>query len=331
MPNDVSKDRLDRLREDLASLRARATAEFDLPPPSETRHEPVEDRAEDGSADATAVAETVGTDVQVIEYPVMVGGTVREPTPAEAADEADAEAADEADPAATAIKPEPVPAAGERPRTPDRDKRSTSRRTTSRPPRPPRRGPFRPRVRRPPRRVAVAHPIPVARRPSYLAGPRWPQWTLVSGLLVALVILPATLQLAYRLVQAMLDTTVLLGATPTRVDFLHAAGGVAGGGLTLAAALAAVGIAKGKGGYLAGAGGVIGGFCVLPVLIYTANAGIVSAPLPQIAEMIRPPAWENTAVLGAVYWLSVIALVTAAADLLYRSTRAIWRTLAPQG
>lgn len=152
-------------------------------------------------------------------------------------------------------------------------------------------------------------------------------WDITSGIAVAVVMLPALWQLAHRLFQAMLDTTVLLGADPTRTDFLHAAAGVSGGGLTLALAIVAVAVVKGRAGYLAAAAGVVTFFCVFPYVVYTANAGIVSAPVPPLEQMIRPPAWPRQTELGLVFWLAAAAAVAAVADLLVRSAEAMTRAL----
>ncbi|HUG85668.1 MAG TPA: hypothetical protein VMM13_13975 [Euzebya sp.] len=182
-------------------------------------------------------------------------------------------------------------------------------------------------MRRPSARKAVPVPIPVPRRPPYLAGPRWPVWGLTSGSAVAVVMLPALWQLAFRLLQAMRDTSVLLDPAPTRTDFLHAAAGVAGGGLTLALAIVAYAVVKGRPGFLGAALGVVTFFCVFPYLAYTANAGIVSAPVPPLSDMLQPPAWPRQTELGLVFWLAAGAALAAVADLLVRSADAIARTL----
>lgn len=182
-------------------------------------------------------------------------------------------------------------------------------------------------MRRPAPHKVVPVPIEVRRRPSYVAAPRWPQWGFVSGTVVLAVLLPAIWQLSYRLLQAMLDTSVLLGADPSRSDFLHAAAGVAGGGLTLSLAVAAIAVVKGKAGYLAAAGGVLTFFCIFPYLAYTANAGIVSAPLPPVEAMIRPPRWAFHGQLNATFWLTAVALIIAVLDLAYRSVAAVARTV----
>lgn len=160
-----------------------------------------------------------------------------------------------------------------------------------------------------------------------MAAPRWPVWTLVSGLAVAAVMLPAAGQLAYRLLMAMRDTSVLLGGDPTRADHLHAAAGVAGGGVTLALAVAALAVVKGRAGYLAAAGAVLTVFCVFPWIAHTAIAGVISAPLPAFAQMITPPRWDAHGELQLILWLCGAAFVAAVGDLVVRSATAIGRTV----
>lgn len=192
----------------------------------------------------------------------------------------------------------------------------------ARPARPPRRI-LPPRATRPPRRLAVPAPIPVARRPDWLAGPRWPSWDLPSGATAAVIGLLAVVQMAHRLVQAMLDTSVLLGADPTRTDHLHAAAGVAGGGVTLALALAALAVVKARTGYLVAAGAVLLAFGAFPAIAHTANAGIVAAPLPDLGTMIRPPRWGRQGLMVLAFCASLGALVAALADLAVRSLGAL--------
>ncbi|MGI9018329.1 MAG: hypothetical protein ACR2HR_14715 [Euzebya sp.] len=137
----------------------------------------------------------------------------------------------------------------------------------------------------------------------------------------------AVAQLAYRLFQALLDTSMLLGADPSRADYLTAAAGVTGGGLTLALAVTALAVVKGRPGYFAAAAGVLIFFGVLPILAYSATAGIVSAPSPTMAQLLRPPGWEYHSQLTVAFWIAGVALAAAAGDLAVRSVVAVWRTL----
>jgi hypothetical protein len=302
MPDRVNRDRLDRLRADLADLRARTTAQFG----------PAEDAtAADGADPARRARAERVADVRAAAAATSAGsGAVA------TSDAQDDGASDDRLPTSsttvehrTRRQPAPLPRL----------------RRSPKPPRPPRRL-RRPRVRRPPSRFAVPTPIAVSRRPSWVAPPRVGTWDAPSALVAIAVLLPASLQLGYRLVQAMFQTSAILGADPTRSDHLHAAAGVAGGGITLAAAVAAVAIAKNRPGYLAGAVGVVLAFCVLPHLAYTANAGIVAASIPQWSQMIAPPQWPRSGALTATFWLAVVALVAAAIDLVWRSAHALWRT-----
>ncbi len=129
-----------------------------------------------------------------------------------------------------------------------------------------------------------------------------------------------------RLLQAMSETSLLLGADPTRTDYLRAAAGVAGGGITLALALGAVGVVRGRWSYLSAALGVLGLFTALPFLVYTSNAGIVAAPLPDLGAMVQPSGWPRPDLLALAFWTSAAAFLGASVDLLYRSLRAL-RTL----
>lgn len=164
-----------------------------------------------------------------------------------------------------------------------------------------------------------------------MAAPRWPIWGWGSGAAVTLLLLPAVAQMAYRLLQATVDTSIFIGADPTRSDHLHAAAGVAGGGLTLALAVAAVALVRGKAGYLAAAVGVITVFCVFPFIAHTANAGVVSAPLPPLADLISPPRWDQQGTLTLAFWLALGALVAAACDLVLRSVTAVGRVVLDRG
>jgi hypothetical protein len=288
---DVSADRLERLRGDLAALRARTAAELGVaapavePTPSPTR------RAT--SAPATSTPDSSTPDSS---------------TPATGRRAAD---------------PDDGTTAGRRPRSP-RPSRAP------RPPRPPRRGPLPTLARwrrRPPARLAVPAPVPVRRRPGYLAAPRWPIWTASRAAAAIAVGLPVALQLAHRLSRAMVETSVLLGATPTRTDFLRAAGGVAGGGLTAALAVAALAVVRGRPGYLAGAAGLLGLFVALPWMAYTRTAGIVTASTPTLQEVLAPQGWAGGGALTAVFWLAALALLAALVDLGLRSARALGRAL----
>lgn len=354
MTQDVSRERLDRLREDLAALRARTTAEFGLPPDLPPDEGPTLRRTgwrlRVGDAGATppavgAAAPATGADGTAV---TAAGGPQQSPdapTTATAAPTASARVTPTAPTAPDAVRaadhdrsaavaqrpapagtrtPRPLPAtAGTRP---PRIRPPIARPPSARPPKPARRL-RRPRVKKPARRLAVPQPILVRRRPPWLAGPRWPVWRWGSGVACVAVLLPAVAQMAYRLLQAMADTSILLGADPTRSDHLHAAAGVAGGGITLALAVAAFAVVKGRPGYLVAAGGVVIAFCVFPFLAHTAIAGVVSAPLPPLAQMITPPRWDHPRLLTAAYWLAAAALVMAIGDLVVRSALAAGRAV----
>lgn len=292
MPNDLNAARLERLRGDLAALRARTAAEFGVslaastPAAANGRRPDTDAQPEhDGDPDGALSSNRAPSSNSAVPAAQRTRTTVLSP------------------PARPAVK---------RPR---------------RAPRPPRRPVFRQRARPPSTRAAVPRPITVRRRPAYLVGPRWPRWGPASGIVALVVLVPAVAQLAFRLLQAMTDTTTLLGADPTRSDYLDTAAGVAGGGLTLAIAVAALAVVRGRVGYLAGAVGIVAFFCLLPFVAYTATAGIVSAPVPPLQEMIQPPGWEYQEQLLAAFWLSVVALVAAVLDLVYRSVVAVQQSL----
>lgn len=163
-----------------------------------------------------------------------------------------------------------------------------------------------------------------------MAPPRWPTITFVSGLVITLVMVPVVAQLAFRLLTAMEETSFLLGADPTRADQLRAAAGVAGGGITTALAVAALGIVRGRVGYVVGAVAVVLLFVVFPYLGYTANAGIVAAPVPTLEEMLAPQGWDRAGQLRVTFWLAAGAFLAAVLDLLYRSATALRAGLKPE-
>ncbi len=145
----------------------------------------------------------------------------------------------------------------------------------------------------------------------------------MSGVAVALVALPSVAQLAYRLAKAMEQTSFLLGADPTRTDHLRAAAGVAGGGITIALAIAALAVVRGRPGYLTAAASALVLFGVFPFVAASANAGIVAAPVPPFEELLRPVGWGYHGALTATFWVCAAALVAAVADLVYRSVAAV--------
>lgn len=310
MPRDLNDDRLERLRGDLAALRARTAAELTAGLTSTGLVRPHDEQSPaTPEGESPAATPPVGT-----PSPNGVPGR------------------DHGRPTAELPAAPPRPAArpvapGQESRTPRAGRTRPVVARRSRPPRPPARPLLRRGGRQPSRRRAVPTPITVRRRPSYIAGPRWPVWGWTSGIVALLVLLPAVAQLAYRLLQAMADTTAILGGDPSRTDYLQAAAGVAGGGLTLALAIAALAVVKGRMGYLAGAVGILAFFALLPYVAYTATAGIVSAPLPPLQQMIQPLGWQYHAQLLAVFWLCAGALIASILDLLYRSVVALQRTL----
>lgn len=166
-------------------------------------------------------------------------------------------------------------------------------------------------------------PIPVRRRPDWVAAPRWPKVTLVGGLVMVMVLVPVCGQLALRLWTAMNETSFLLGADPTRADWLRTAAGVAGGGITTALATFALGVVRGRPGYLAGGLAVLLLFVAFPYVAHTANAGLVAAPLPSLGQMVTPAGWEHAGFLQATFLLAAGALVAAVADLVWRSIVAL--------
>ena len=274
MSQDVNRDRLERIRSDLAALRATADIE-DATPPAPA---PVNGATRDGEPMEPATVEAPATD-------------------------ANPEAAHRP---ATTTTTAPTGLLG-RPRIP----------------RPPRRNPFRRRARRPSKRLAVPAPIPVRRRPVWLAGPRWPVADALSTTVIVLVMVPVVAQMANRLWVATNETSVLLGADPSRADALRAAAGVAGGGITVALAVFALAVVRGRPGYIAGGVAVLLLFVAFPYVAYTANAGIVSAPIPTLGEMVVPRGWERANQLGAVFLLAAGVLTAAMVDLAYRSVLAL--------
>ncbi len=274
MSQDVNRDRLERIRSDLAALRAAADIE-DAAPPAPA---PVNGATRDGEPMEPATVEAPATDA-----------------PPEAAHRP-----------ATTTTTAPTGLLG-RPRIP----------------RPPRRNPFRRRARRPSKRLAVPAPIPVRRRPVWLAGPRWPVADALSSTVIVLVMVPVVAQMANRLWVATNETSVLLGADPSRADALRAAAGVAGGGITVALAVFALAVVRGRPGYIAGGVAVLLLFVAFPYVAYTANAGIVSAPIPTLGEMVVPRGWERANQLGAVFLLAAGVLTAALVDLAYRSVLAL--------
>ncbi|MEO2108017.1 MAG: hypothetical protein ABGZ36_20560 [Actinomycetota bacterium] len=166
-------------------------------------------------------------------------------------------------------------------------------------------------------------PIPVRRRPVWLAGPRWPVADALSTTVIVLVMVPVVAQMANRLWVATNETSVLLGADPSRADALRAAAGVAGGGITVALAVVALAVVRGRPGYIAGGVAVLLLFVAFPYVAYTANAGIVSAPIPTLGEMVVPRGWERANQLGAVFLLAAGVLTAALVDLAYRSVLAL--------
>ena len=322
----------------------------ELPTPAEEPAPAVEEAAE--PEDAVEVAAAVDADEPVeAEGPLEAEGPVEAETlvatepPAviETQVEAEAPASDDAyfatpasmtaaASAATSVGPTPSPTQPaadtplpDEPAPAEKARPSATRRPRRRPraPRPPRRNPLRRRARRPPSRLAVPTPIPVRRRPEWVAAPRWPKVTLVAGIVIALVLVPVVAQLAVRLLTAMEETSFLLGADPTRADWLRAAAGVAGGGITAALATFALGIVRGRPGYVAGGVAVLLLFVAFPWVAHTANAGLVSAPLPSLAAMIQPEGWGNGLLLQGSFLLALGALVGAVADLAWRSVQAL--------
>lgn len=310
MSRDLNADRLERLRGDLAALRARTAEELT---PGLVGTGPV---TPDGSA-RPVPDDAVSSPTVWLPQPTADRGPTN----------------DNAQPTISAPAQRTVGSAplAPSPRTPvsapvtHRPSRAPTRRTRA--PRPPTRPFLARRPKQPSRRRAVPTPITIKRRPGFIAGPRWPVWGFTSGVIALLVLLPAVAQLAYRLLQAMADTTSVLGADPSRTDYLQAAAGVAGGGLTLALAVAALAVVKGRTGYLAGAVGILAFFALWPYVTYTATVGIVSAPLPPVQQMIQPPGWDYQTQLLAAFWLSSAAFVAAILDLLYRSILAVQQTL----
>ncbi|MEE8602488.1 hypothetical protein [Euzebya tangerina] len=316
MPKNVKDDRLQQLRGDLAALRARAAAEFGEPdgPPEEPAGPPERATSTPVAADA-AVAPIRPADAPT-EAPsdddISTGEVTAYVEDAAPSDEA----TDAAEPQSAHAVQGPVL------RSPSR---GPAARRRKRPPKPRRRSPLRPRTRKPPPRLAVPQPIAVRRRPAYLVGPRWPVWKLASGTIVVVVLGLATAQLALRLWFTINDTAILLGADPTRTDYLHAAAGIAGGGLTMALAVAALAVVRLRWGYLAAAGGVLLFFAIIPYYAYTATAGIVSAPLPVFEQMIRPSQWEYHPLFTASYRIALVALIAAVVDLVVRAVMALVR------
>ena len=305
MSQDVNRDRLERIRSDLAALRAAADIE-DVAPP-----EP---------AAVNATSNGNGRAGHGVEAPEATPARSQEPAAARspAAAAASSGRTSSTGPSADGTTSE----AAHRPAT-----TSTTAPTglLGRPriPKPPRRNPFRRRARRPSKRLAVPAPIPVTRRPVWLAAPRWPVPDAVSTTVIVLVMVPVIAQMASRLWVATNETSVLLGADPSRADALRAAAGVAGGGITVALAVFALAIVRGRPGYIAGGVAVLLLFVAFPYVAYTANAGIVSAPIPTLGEMVVPRGWPRANQLGAVFLLTAGALVAALVDLAYRSVLAL--------
>lgn len=293
MPPDarrtVTDDRLDRLRGDLAALRAKTARDFPVAQPDA---EPPDVRGGDHAA-----------------------GNGRMPSRARTPSLAEPDGGP---------GPQPGPAAAPRTRSHPPAARPGRRRVRA--PRPPRRNPLRVlalRAHRPPERLRVPTPVPVRRRPAHIAPPRWPLWTPPRVAIAVAIGVPAVLQLAYRLARATAETSVLMGADPSRADYLRAATGVAGGGATLALTVAALAVVRGRPGYLAAAVGVVGAFVALPWMAYTATAGIVQATVPGLADAIAPTDWAAGGWLALAFWLSAAALVAAVGDLLWRSVAAL--------
>lgn len=330
MTGDVDRERLKRLRGDLAELRARAmrdqgetdgdassTVEPSIPDEPASAPAPVVVAAEPGTV-LTPVARPATTEPD--HDPVTVADDDNDHADIESPHGTEDDGAGlGSEDGTTASEDAATVAAGRASRSPERSVEGTRRRI----PRPPRRNPFRRRAHRPPDRLAVPAPIPVERRSVWAAAPRWPVIDWVSGPVIALVMVPVAAQLVFRLWTAMTTTSVLTGADPSRADFLLAAAGVAGGGLTAALAVAALAVVRGRLGYLAGAGATLLMFTVFPYLAYTANAGIVSAPLPSLAEMVAPAGWPRAEQLGAVFFMAAAALAAAVIDLLYRGATAV--------
>lgn len=308
MPNDLNDDRLDRLRGDLAALRARTARDFGV-----SDRQPVIKAA---TRPVTKPVKRSQTKVERSQTNLvnksMTQQAVDSSTPPDTADDSDTFDDEGWGSVMSAGRARPPPAAG--------------RRQRSRPSKPPRRSPFRRRASRPSARLAVPTPIVVRRRPSWMAAPRWPVWHVGGAVVAILVMIPAVGQLAYRLLNATQDTSILLGADPSRNDYLSAASGVAGGAITLALAVAALAVVRGRLGYVAASIGVFGFFGIFPFLVYTATAGILSASLPPLLEMIRPPGWQYQQQLSLIFWLCLLALGVALLDLLIRSARAVGRT-----
>lgn len=331
MSRDVNAERLERLRGELAELRARTRREHGGP--------------QDDTTPALGLDVVTDGDPVAGEGPQDAADEVSDPAAEPVVDRDEHERTD-----TPADRPDPDPEpyfvaarSGEPESAADGEAASGGRRRASahrappppreaptgplgrrKVPRPPRRNPLRRRrARRPPDRLAVPAPVPVPRRSPYLAAPRWPAVDLVAGLLIAVVMVPVGLQLAFRLWTAMNETSFLLGADPTRAESLQAAAGVAGGGITTAVAVAALAVVRGRPGYLAAAAAVVALFVVFPFMGYSAQAEITSAPVPDLAEMIAPAGWPRAGQLQATFWLVVVALLAAVGDLAQRSVAAL--------
>lgn len=345
MSQDQIPDRLERLRSNLAALRERSAAADGFaagatPRSAASRRGPAASSASRTEPSAAAAGQETpgpmtpseltgeGHDPAVTaELPAAPARELAAPAPAATAPARRAAAAAETTGRAastprptTAVRPAATQGPGEAGRR--RSRRNPLRRRPRRP-RPPRRNPFRSRALPPPRRLAVPTPIPVRRRSTFLAAPRWPQWTLLGGVLTAVVLLPACAGMAYRLYQAMAETSFLFGATPSPSDYLRASAGVAGGAMTLAPALVALGLARGRIAYLWGTVVVLAIFGVFPSFVYSANAGVSAVQWPSFDEMLMPDGWGQERFLRLAFALGVSGLAVAIVDLVYRSARAL--------
>ncbi len=149
----------------------------------------------------------------------------------------------------------------------------------------------------------------------------------MSAPLALLLIAPALAQMLWRLWHALETTSPLLGVSPSRTDLLTAGDGIAGGAITLAIGLVAIGLLRQRFRYVAGALFTLALFGVFPIVAYGAGGGIARTELPTLTGMLTPPTWPHHGWLQLAFVATVAVLAGAAVDLLVRIGLTVRRAL----